>query len=414
MKPFTRHRRISVSLLAALAVAVTAVFMACGETVVETVVIEKEVVVEREVAVPQTVVVEKVVEGETVVQTVVVEKEVIVEGETVVQTVVVEKEVVVEGETVVQTVVVEKERVVEVEKPVVQTVVVEREVEAPRRSGGEIRVATVYVPPPLYLPSAQPSPEYWKLHAWGITETLLRTDRVDPPPAYGVPGTSGIGTGWEIDGNNITFTVRDGVTFRGVDQDWGPLTAEDVVHSMTDAGKEGSRAARAPTFSESGGIGVWDCQTISDRAFSCTFNPERFHPDFFYLIANENGQLPIHSKRVYDELGEEGAILEPHGSGPWQVVKHVGNDELVADASTRPLARSTASRQASRHRNPRALTGRGRTSHRRSTSGTDPKLARSRYRKPLTRTPYPDQRGSRWSGHLLRRQLLDRQKPHLR
>ena len=333
MKPFTRHRRISISLLTALAVAVTAVFMACGETVVQTVVIEREVVVEREVAVPQTVVVERVVEGETVVQTVVVEKEVMVEGETVIQTVVVEKEVLVEGETMVQTVVVEKERVVEVEIPVVQTVVVEREVEAPRRSGGEVIVATVYVPPPLYLPSAQPSPEYWKLHVWGITETLLRTDRDAPPPAYGSPGDSGIATGWDVDGDTITFNIRDGINFRGVGVDWGPLTAEDVVHTFTDAGKEGSRAARARSF---GGpdADASDCLTISDTVFSCTINPMRFDPNFFYYIGNENGLVAIHSKRVYDEMGEAQAILTPHGSGPWRVVKHVGNDELVADAVT--------------------------------------------------------------------------------
>ena len=114
---------------------VTSFVIACGETVTETViqtvVVEKEVIVEREgETVVQTVVVEKEVivqkEGETVVQTVVVEKEVPVE---VVQTVVVEREVIVEktGETVVQTVVVEKQ----VEVPVVQTVIVEREAEAP-------------------------------------------------------------------------------------------------------------------------------------------------------------------------------------------------------------------------------------------------------------------------------------------
>jgi ABC-type transport system substrate-binding protein len=315
MKPSLRYKRISLTLLTIIAASIGIAVLGCGstETVVQTVVVEKRV----EVAVPQTVV---------------VEKEIMVEGERVVETVVVEKEVVVEGQTQIQTVVVEKERVVEVEKPVVQTVVVEREVEAPRRSGGEISVATVYVPPPLYLPSAQPSPEYWKLHVWGITETLLRTDRDAPPPAYGTPGTDGIGTGWEIDGDQITFTLREGVSFRGIDTDWGPLTAEDVVHSMTDAGKEGSRAARAPTFNEANGSGIWDCNAIDDTALTCTLNPERFHPDFFYLIANENGQLGIHSKRVFDELGEANAILEPHGSGPWRVVKHVGNDELVANA----------------------------------------------------------------------------------
>ena len=340
MKPLLKRKWSSFVLLSATAIVATTAFIACGstETVVRTVVVEKRV----EVAVPQTVVVEKevMVEGETVVQTVVIEREVVVEGETVVQTVVVEREIVVEVEkAVVETVVVEKEvvvqteKIVEVEKPVVveKEVIVEVEVMAPRRSGGEIRVATVYVPPPLYLPSAQPSPEYWKLHVWGITETLIRTDRDAPPPAYGIPGNSGIATGWEVDGETITFNIRDGINFRGVGVDWGPLTAEDVVHTFTDAGKEGSRAARAPTFGGPDAT-AWDCLTISDQAFSCTINPMRFDPNFFYYIGNENGQVGIHSKRVYDEMGEAQAILEPHGSGPWQVVKHVGNDELVANA----------------------------------------------------------------------------------
>ena len=340
MKPLLKRKWSSFVLLSAAAIVATTAFIACGstETVVRTVVVEKRV----EVAVPQTVVVEKevMVEGERVVETVVIEREVVVEGETVVQTVVVEREVVVEVEkAVVETVVVEREvvvqteKLVEVEKPVVveKEVIKEVEVMVPRRSGGEIRVATVYVPPPLYLPSAQPSPEYWKLHVWGITETLIRTDRDAPPPAYGIPGNSGIATGWEVDGETITFNIRDGINFRGVGVDWGPLTAEDVVHTFTDAGKEGSRAARAPTFGGPDAT-AWDCLTISDQAFSCTINPMRFDPNFFYYIGNENGQVGIHSKRVYDEMGEAQAILEPHGSGPWQVVKHVGNDELVANA----------------------------------------------------------------------------------
>ncbi len=95
-----------------------------GQTVVQTVVVEKEVQVAGQTVV-QTVVVEKEVQvaGQTVVQTVVVEKEVQVAGQTVVQTVVVEKEVQVAGQTVIQTVEVEKIVEKEVEK------IVEKEVE---------------------------------------------------------------------------------------------------------------------------------------------------------------------------------------------------------------------------------------------------------------------------------------------
>ena len=51
-----------------------------------------------------------------------------------------------------------------------------------------------------------------------------------------------------------------------------------------------------------------------------------------YQISNENGLVSISSKNVFDTLGEEQAILTPHGSGPWEVTKQVGNDELVARA----------------------------------------------------------------------------------
>ncbi len=114
-----------------------------GEAVVQTVVVEREVLVESEpasdeveammAAAPAVVEVEKevVVEVEKeVIVTVVVEKEVQVAGESVVQTVVVEREVVVEKEvqvTVVVEKVVEVVKEVEVEKVVEVEVVVERE-----------------------------------------------------------------------------------------------------------------------------------------------------------------------------------------------------------------------------------------------------------------------------------------------
>ncbi len=107
-------RNASLLALVLMVAGMSAALIACGstETVVQTVVVEKQV----EVAVPQTVVVEKevIVQGETVVQTVVVEKEVMVEGETVVETVVVEREVVVEKE-----VMVEVEVTAEVEKSLI-------------------------------------------------------------------------------------------------------------------------------------------------------------------------------------------------------------------------------------------------------------------------------------------------------
>ena len=116
--------------LALVGVMVAATIACSGtETVVQTVVVEKEVPVSGDTVI-QTVEVEKIVEVErNVIQTVVVDREVQVAGETVIQTVVVEKEVEVPGQTVVQTVVVEKEVAVEVEREVIREVEVEKIVE---------------------------------------------------------------------------------------------------------------------------------------------------------------------------------------------------------------------------------------------------------------------------------------------
>jgi len=111
--------------LAVLAAGLIGIIGCAGETVVE------------------TVVVEKIVPGDTVVETVVIEKEVPVE-KTVVQTVVVEKAVEVE-KTIVETVVVQKE--VEVEKKVVETVVVEKQVQVvvtpTPRVAGDVKIGTL-------------------------------------------------------------------------------------------------------------------------------------------------------------------------------------------------------------------------------------------------------------------------------
>ena len=137
-------------LTVAAAALTTAIACGGGETVIQTVEVEKIVEVEKSVV--QTVEVEKIVEvagetvvevveverlvevaGETVVEVVEVERLVEVAGETVVEVVEVEKVVQVAGETVVQVIEVEKivEKEVEkiVEKSVVQTVEVEKIVE---------------------------------------------------------------------------------------------------------------------------------------------------------------------------------------------------------------------------------------------------------------------------------------------
>ena len=60
----------------------------------------------------------------------------------------------------------------------------------------------------------------------------------------GSRGGEGIGTSWTIgpDQSYVDIKIRDGVMFNG---GYGELTVEDVVHSYSDAIREGSQFQRA-------------------------------------------------------------------------------------------------------------------------------------------------------------------------
>ena len=227
-------------LASAVAIAVLGAWACGGETVIQTVVVEKEVQVQGETVV-QTVVVEKEIEVPvTEIQTVVVEREVEVAGETVVQTVVVEKEVQVAGETVVQTVVVEKEVLKEVVKEVEKIV----EVEAPQATATASLIGTIGAPDPkteggaAVIGFASIGQQVGRnanqasdaLKNWGVAETLFRRGASDETLPW-------VATEWSVtdDFRSASVTIQDGITFRTKDKDYGPLTADDVAWSMNDA-----------------------------------------------------------------------------------------------------------------------------------------------------------------------------------
>ena len=162
---FSRWRCLFV--LAALATAALTAMACGGETVVQTVIVEKpvtqvETVVEKVV---ETVVVEKqVTQVERVVETVVVERQVEGKTVTVVETVVVEKPVT-RTEQVVQTVVVEKERVV-VATPTPSA--------AAREPSGILTIAVDDVGTPLYTNFTMSWPHNDYASSSGILEGLTR------------------------------------------------------------------------------------------------------------------------------------------------------------------------------------------------------------------------------------------------
>ena len=249
IKQLTMHMRRNkqrsiASICAAMFMAAlsTAAVACAGETVVETVVVERvvdrevrvveTVVVDREVVkeveVPQTVIVEKEV---SVPETVVVEKEVLVEVVKEVplpQTVVVEKEVEVAGETVVQTV--EVERIVEVE--VEKIVEVERVVTA--------RPGSASTPVPTRQPgtgAVTPTP----ISAQTVT-AVPSTPTPAPPtptPVPNVPATptpapiSEINFAGVVTSTNVPSQIQIVFALRDQDGHSVVLPAEEVEESMS-------------------------------------------------------------------------------------------------------------------------------------------------------------------------------------
>ena len=320
---------------------------ACGETVIQTVVVEKEVQVQGETVI-QTVVVEKEVQvaGETVVQTVVVEKEVQVAGETVVQTVVVEKEVQVAGETVVQTVVVEKEVAVEVE--VVKEVEVIREVEvmAPEPTATASLIGTIGAPEPkteggaAVIGSAEIGQQVGRnanqasdaLKNWGVAETLFRRGPSDETVDW-------VANDWKISEDLTTgqVTIQEGITFRTKDEEFGPLTAEDVAWSMNDA----NNATNTTSIHGQAGdfAGLWGAWRVIDEntvewnfAIKADGNPA-FDGTWKDDYVNQSGQaFSVLSKNAFDTKGEDFVRDTIVASGPYLIDSWVAADRIVLTA----------------------------------------------------------------------------------
>ena len=366
-------RNIKKYLLASAVVAAVLGAWACGgETVIQTVVVEKQVqvagetviqtvVVEKQVEVPvteiQTVVVEKEVQvaGQTVVQTVVVEKEVQVAGQTVVQTVVVEREVEVAGETVIQTVVVEKEvagetviQTVEVEKEVIKEVIqtVEVEVMAPEPTATASLIGTIGAPEPkteggaAVIGSAEIGQQVGRnanqasdaLKNWGVAETLFRRGPSDETVKW-------VATDWKISPDLTTgqVTIQDGITFRTQDNEYGPLTAEDVAWSMNDANNATNTTSIHGQAGDFAGLwGEWrviDENTVEwDFAIKADGNPA-FDGTWKDDYVNQSGQaFSVLSKNAFDNEGEDFVRDTVVASGPYLIDTWIADDRIVLKA----------------------------------------------------------------------------------
>jgi peptide/nickel transport system substrate-binding protein len=117
---------------------------------------------------------------------------------------------------------------------------------------------------------------------------------------------------WEssADGKTWTFFLREGVKFHG---NWGELTADDVVYSLTRAG-DARRSTFAADFSAIESITKVDDYTVRIALK---------YPDANFLgrVSNYHGGNIV-SKKAAEELGEKFAS-NPVGTGPFALAEHL-------------------------------------------------------------------------------------------
>ena len=276
----------------ALATALAAAVACGGETVVETVIVEKQVTQIEKVV--ETVVVEKQVEGQTV---------------KVVETVLVEKPV---TERVVETVVVEKERVV------VATATPRADIREP---SGILTIAVEDVGTPLYTNFTMSWPHSDYAASSGILEGLTRV------ALDNWTQENELAEFWEINQQGDTYfldvRMRKGVQFH---KGYGEMTSEDVVWSVQDLMRDGTKHTAFGSLDQ---LYERDGITATD-GYNVRF-PLKRNPGDFRGPPTGSG-AGIISKAAYEKNGEDWAILNAIGTGPFEVIKHVPDNEKVVEA----------------------------------------------------------------------------------
>ena len=294
MKRIHMVRAIGLLALSVLAAAMVVACSSSTETIVETVVVEKEVIKEVQVA-------GEVVEVE-------VEKIVTIKGDTKIETIV---------EKVVETVKGEKEIIL-------QTVVV---------------AATAVSAPAANAPDPQSGNDTVEIVAANkVGLTMSGLNNVDAPD-----GPFGIAEGffqpcgpvgadivcpvlaetWEVasDLSKVTVTLKKGVQFHG---DWGEMTADDVVWSFNDLISTASVHNQSGDYSANFGemIKIDDYTVeIPIKTYTVVWNQSLFN-----TFAGTNGTF---SKKAFDEKGKDWVIDNVIATGPY-MMKEFKPQEVIS------------------------------------------------------------------------------------
>ncbi|MDP2953917.1 MAG: ABC transporter substrate-binding protein, partial [Chloroflexota bacterium] len=147
------------------------------------------------------------------------------------------------------------------------------------------------------------------------------------PPLFGdspKTGGQGIAHSWELasDLSKITFKLNPKAEFH---RGWGKVRAADVVWSMQEAAKEGTKSTRGPILT----IWIAKWEAVDDLTVVAHVKPGKLDPTWRMLLSDSGGgSVPIVSKRLYDEKGEDGARRTEAGTGVLVSTKWTTQEEV--------------------------------------------------------------------------------------
>jgi dipeptide transport system substrate-binding protein len=125
---------------------------------------------------------------------------------------------------------------------------------------------------------------------------------------------------WGIDSSGLeyTFNLQDGARWQQGNGNWGMFDADDFIFSIESAGAPGSSHGWAGTVRR-----LFSCDGCNlTKVDNLTVRLNRPSPsaEVTYLGNAPNG-LAFHSKKHFDAVGEEQALHESVGTGPWELVE---------------------------------------------------------------------------------------------
>ena len=140
---------------------------------------------------------------------------------------------------------------------------------------------------------------------------------------------------FDISPDALTYTMylQEGAKWHaGADSqgDWGEFVADDLIWSLREIAREGSNHVQAGNTRR-----VFDCDECTlTKIDEYTVELKRPTPTFeltWYSQAPIPG-FSMNSKKHYDTVGQDVALLEDVGTAPWEMVEHITDDRRVMKA----------------------------------------------------------------------------------